>query len=636
MEADSPASSGPGPRGGAGRFETRYAGEDLLRGVRHVLADELGLALGEHLGQRPFDRAAEGCEHLPDFPSARQIATRLRQSWEGVVRTAWQVDPDVASYEGAAMHAEREPERELDDRDTVAALGTVARHLDVDTLTPGSYETGREALLAQARRDGTLEHWRELLPTAHQVTQANERSWDFALAKAGLRPRPGAELSKAAWKRVRAARRALGLPVEAPHDEPETDAPPTVAELEEIFGPSPASAPSAEPETAVQPEDPQPAESSEPPPDLRPSVDAEAAPTVDQPELDDEPLIITGPRRGGNTSSREALSPTDAVVAFVRHQGAWPSSRGALDDWSAHYGVAVSKLSGPLDAVLDAAAAALEAADEPAPSRRFMLTGRQLDLTLPAPEGDDRTAVLQAPAQHDLRRRLVVRVSDAGDRRILERAGVAAVAVERDPADRRPRLGEDVVLLAEGLHVGLGEVRVLLDLVDRRHDRGVLEQPGEMVDHEVADADCPHLAVGQQRLQRAVCLERAVEGGGQRLVEDQEVDLLDAELAGTLLEPVQRLVVAVVGDPDLRLQEHVRAVQARGTERLAHLALVPVGGGGVDVAVAVAQRGLDGGSGLLGRALEDAEPERGHRHAVAERQGRGNCRSHNQGPLGGG
>lgn len=71
----------------------------------------------------------------------------------------------------------------------------------------------------------------------------------------------------------------------------------------------------------------------------------------------------------------------------MRHQGAWPSSRGALDDWSAQCGVAVGKLSGPLDAVLDAAAAALEAAGEPAPSRRFVLTGRQLDLTLPAPEG---------------------------------------------------------------------------------------------------------------------------------------------------------------------------------------------------------------------------------------------------------
>jgi hypothetical protein len=58
-------------------------------------------------------------------------------------------------------------------------------------------------------------------------------------------------------------------------------------------------------------------------------------------------------------------------------------------------------------------------------------------------------------------------------------------------------------------------------------------------------------------LQGAIGLERALERRGQRLVEDQQVDLLDAELARALLEPVQRLVIAVVGDPDLGLQEHL-------------------------------------------------------------------------------
>jgi hypothetical protein len=139
---------------------------------------------------------------------------------------------------------------------------------------------------------------------------------------------------------------------------------------------------------------------------------------------------------------------------------------------------------------------------------------------------------------------------------------VRAVAVERDAADRRPRLGEDAVLDAEGLDVRLGEVRMLLDLVDRGDDRGPVEQSGEVVDHEVADADGADLAVGQQRLQAAIGLKRSLEGRGQRLVQDEQVDLLDAELARALLEAVQRLVVAVVGDPDLRLDEDVGAVEA--------------------------------------------------------------------------
>jgi hypothetical protein len=139
---------------------------------------------------------------------------------------------------------------------------------------------------------------------------------------------------------------------------------------------------------------------------------------------------------------------------------------------------------------------------------------------------------------------------------------VRAVAVERDAADRRPRLGEDAVLDAEGLDVRLGEVRMLLDLVDRGDDRGPVEQSGEVVDHEVADADGADLAVGQERLERSVGLEGHVEVRGQRLVQDEQVDLVDAELGGALLEPVQRLVVAVVGDPDLRLDEDVGAVEA--------------------------------------------------------------------------
>ena len=43
---------------------------------------------------------------------------------------------------------------------------------------------------------------------------------------------------------------------------------------------------------------------------------------------------------------------------------------------------------------------------------------------------------------------------------------------------------------------------------------------------------------------------------GARLVQDEQVELVDAELADRLVERVQRLVVAVVADPDLGLDEH--------------------------------------------------------------------------------
>jgi hypothetical protein len=68
-------------------------------------------------------------------------------------------------------------------------------------------------------------------------------------------------------------------------------------------------------------------------------------------------------------------------------------------------------------------------------------------------------------------------------------------------------------------------------------------------------------------------------------VQDQQVDLLDAELAGRLVEGVQRGVVTVVGDPDLGLDEEFVAGQAEAADRLADLPLVAVRRGGVDMAV---------------------------------------------------
>jgi hypothetical protein len=177
------------------------------------------------------------------------------------------------------------------------------------------------------------------------------------------------------------------------------------------------------------------------------------------------------------------------------------------------------------------------------------------------------------------------------------------------------------VLGAEGLDVGLDEVGVDLDLVDGRDDGGTVEQRGEVVDHEVADADRADRAVREQRLERPVGVEGPVEGAGQGLVEDEQVDLLHTELSGALVEPVQGLVVAVVGDPDLGLEEDVGAVEPRSADRVADLALVAVGGGGVDVAVPGVERGADGAARLVGRRLEDAEAQRGQLDPVVEGHG---------------
>lgn len=142
-----------------------------------------------------------------------------------------------------------------------------------------------------------------------------------------------------------------------------------------------------------------------------------------------------------------------------------------------------------------------------------------------------------------------------------------------------------------------------------------------MLDHEVADPDGADPAFSEQGLEGSVRLERLVEGRWQRLMEDQEVDLLDAELGGTLLAAVQRRVVAIVADPDLGLEEHLRPVHVRPSHCFPDLVLFAVRRRRVDVAVATAERGKDAFSGLVRGRLEDAEAKRWHLDAVVQGHG---------------
>jgi hypothetical protein len=92
-------------------------------------------------------------------------------------------------------------------------------------------------------------------------------------------------------------------------------------------------------------------------------------------------------------------------------------------------------------------------------------------------------------------------------------------------------------------------------------------------------------------------------------MQEQQVEPLDAELTGALVERVQRGVVAVVADPDLRLDEQVAAGDAGATDAFTDLPLVEVRGGGVDEPVAGPEGGLDGPRGLGRGALEDAQAQ---------------------------
>lgn len=92
-------------------------------------------------------------------------------------------------------------------------------------------------------------------------------------------------------------------------------------------------------------------------------------------------------------------------------------------------------------------------------------------------------------------------------------------------------------------------------------------------------------------------------------MQDEQVDLFEVQLGGSLVVGVQGGVEAVVGDPDLGLDEQLVPSDPRPSDRVADAAFVEIGRGGVDVPVTDLQGGLDRGGGLLRWGLVDAETQ---------------------------
>lgn len=209
-----------------------------------------------------------------------------------------------------------------------------------------------------------------MLPTANQITRANGRSWDLAVAKAGLELRPGAQLGPQAERRVELARRQLGLDQVTPPAPAQPEPAATEADFEAIFGPSPT--PTSDGPPAPPAERPRPEPESQ---DGTPAApDADGAPS--------------GPGRGGDARlHRSALTPAGAVAEFAKHQSAWPVGRGALDAWSEHYDVAVQRIKGGVEPLIDAATGQLAAQGRTAPERQIRVAARHLRLDLARPDG---------------------------------------------------------------------------------------------------------------------------------------------------------------------------------------------------------------------------------------------------------
>lgn len=116
-----------------------------------------------------------------------------------------------------------------------------------------------------------------------------------------------------------------------------------------------------------------------------------------------------------------------------------------------------------------------------------------------------------------------------------------------------------------------------------------------------------HLLPGLDEVPVREVLLQVLRVGGRGPVDEVEVDVRNAERlergGDAILHTVVPGVVQLGGDPDL-LSGHTRLLDA-----LTDLALVAVGKGGIDVAVAGLERSLDGLLDLVGLGLPGSEAD---------------------------
>jgi hypothetical protein len=153
-----------------------------------------------------------------------------------------------------------------------------------------------------------------------------------------------------------------------------------------------------------------------------------------------------------------------------------------------------------------------------------------------------------------------------------------------------------------------------LDLVDRRGEVVVVDQVDQPVEMEVGHPDGRDQPLLVQVLHGPPGAVVVPEG----LVDQVQVEVVEAEPGQRLGEGSLGAVLAAVLDPQLGGDEQLVPRDAAGGDGPADGLLVVVGLGGVEVAVADREGVADRLLGLVGRDLEDPEPQDRHLHAIVE------------------
>ena len=137
---------------------------------------------------------------------------------------------------------------------------------------------------------------------------------------------------------------------------------------------------------------------------------------------------------------------------------------------------------------------------------------------------------------------------------------------------------------------------------------------------EVRDADRAERAILEQRKEPLPRIHVAILLR-VRPVDQEEVDVREAEALGAVREGLSCLILAVPALVELRRDEDLVAVHAARSDPAPDPGLVPIVLGGVDQPVTVPERGGHDLLGLLLPHRRRAEPEGRHLDAVRERDG---------------
>lgn len=237
--------------------------------------------------------------------------------------------------------------------------------------------------------------------------------------------------------------------------------------------------------------------------------------------------------------------------------------------------------------------------------------------------GKNHEAIIQVPAQHDLRRGLAVFLCQGLDHRVAQHLAAAC--------QWAPGLGGDAfggVILDQFLLLQIG---MQLDLVNHGRLAGLGDQQFDVLHTEVRHADGGDAALFTQAQKSLPGIEifAALRAGP---VDEVEVEPVELELLHALVEGPQRAVVTLLVVPQLGGDEQLLARQPGAGDGLAHAFLVLVNGGGIDVPVADLEGVQHGLASLLRWYLEHAEAELrdlvivfqgnvGNRHEVSSRIG---------------